>query len=240
LKALRKIAVTIVILILAFSPLLFVLPAFGQVTDPVNTPAKYTYMYTAGISMQIDAPEGFVFNKVVWADFGMPYFDDDFKLNSDPSCTTAAATSAKLLSIINGKNSVEISADPAIYGNPCPNKQQRLAYMIEAIFPNPYPRNSPEPSQTPTESPTSIAEATEPPTPLPSSTATPTPSQSPVEPSVTATPTQEPKPHKSSSSNPIKWVELSTEARKKGQEVIVATVIVSQIATTASMIRKRK
>lgn len=237
-KALRKFAVIIVILFLAFSPLLFVLPAFGQVTDPVNTPAKYTYMYTEGISMQIDAPEGFVFNKVVWADFGTPYFDNNFKLNSDPTCTTAVETSKKLLSVINGKNSVSISADPAIYGNPCPDKQQRLAYMIEAIFVDPYPRSSPAPSQTPTKItpiPKAIAEIQN---PLP--TQTPSTSPTPVTPSNTPTPTQVPKPRKSSSPNPIKWVEISPESREKSKKVIVATVIVSQVATTAAMIRKQK
>lgn len=237
-KTLRKIAVIIAVIFIVFGPLLAVLPAFGQVTDSPNIPAKYTYMYTEGISVQVDAPEGFVFNKVVWADFGMPSFDSSFKLNSDPSCTTAVETSKKLLDLINGKNSVLISADSAIYGNPCPDKQQRLAYMIEATFVDPYPRSSPTPSQTPTKiTPIPVVPVE---TPIPEPAQTPSPSPTLVEPTATPTPSRVPKFHKLSSSNVIKWVELSPKARKKAKKVIVATVIVSQISMAASMIRKRK
>ena len=236
---LRKIAVIIVILFFAFAPLLAVIPAFGQDTGPnYYPPAKFTYMYTEGISMQVDAPEGYVFSNVVWADFGKPYFDNNFNLNIDPTCTTSFSTMYKLFNLINGKTSVVISADPAIYGNPCPEYSQVLAYTIQATLISPTPKSNPTPSQIPTKiMPTPVATVG---TPTPELVQTPSPSPTLVEPTTTPTPSQEPKFHKLSSSNSIGWKEISPEARKKGQKVIVATVIVSQIATTASMIRKRK
>lgn len=236
-KALRKIAVILVVIILAFGPLLAVIPAFGQVTDP-HPPVQYTYVYTEGISMQIDAPEGYVFTNVIWADFGNPYYDKTTgEYLSDPDCSTPFSTPKRLLDLIFGETSVNIAADSDIYGNPCPEYQQSLGYTIEATF----LESSPTPTQTPTEKPTEPSGATETPTPLPSSTATPTPSQLPVEPSATTEPTQVPEsPEKPSYPDSNAWVGLSPEAREKAQKVVVATIIVSQIAMSASMIRKRK
>lgn len=232
-KALRKIAVIIVVLFLAFGPLLAVIPAFGQVTDPKPV-YQYTYIYTEGISMQVDAPEGYVFTNVVWADFGAPYYDEALgEYVSDPNCTTAVSTMEKLFKAVYGKSSVLIPAYGAIYGNPCPGQIQSLGFTIEAR-----PLKSLEPSQTPT--PTTPKPTVTPTVPVSPPTPTSEPSTPTATPSITATPTPTPQPQKSPQTNGTAWVGLSPEARAKAKKVVVATVIVSQIATTASMIRKRK
>ena len=238
-------------------PIPISIPVITSTPNPTPQPAKFTYQFTEDISMQVDAPEGYIFNKVIWADFGTPYFDDNFNLTADPNCTTKFETSKILLDIINGKNSVLIKASSAIYGNPCPENQQSLAFSIEAYFPNPYPR--PTLTSTPNPTPNNINT-----NPLTTPTPTPTPQPEVTEQQPTPTPTQIPlDPYEQAQQDDIQLdpslaaipvlgnalqgltdlanlfsnagSDLSPEARDRSKKVIVASVIAASTGIASAM-----
>jgi len=196
----------------------------SQASTETNNEIKYSYIYTQGTSLHIDAPKGYEFTNVEWADFGEPYFDpNDGEYYSYPDCSTPFTTPEKLFDIVVGKTSVDIAADPNIYGNPCPQYQQNLGYTIVAspITLTPDPTQTPEPTPTFTPTPTS--------TPIVMPTAIPT---------AIPTPTKKPIP-KNNNINAIfnLGMDMTDKERKDVQRVIIPTIIVGQIMV---MSRRRK
>lgn len=213
-KTLRKIAVIFAVLLLAFGPLLAVLPALAN--DTVSGEAW------EGSTLSLTAPEGFYFSGVESVYYGNP------QTENAEGCSTTDIVAVSDAFI--GKSYGEIPATNGVFGDPCPGVYKILKvslYTLPIIVPTPTPTETatPTPTPTPTKTPhprptttytpkppvvTATPEPTITETPIetPTPTVVPTPSITPtevptVEPTPPApTPTEEPTPAPTQSSKP--------------------------------------
>jgi len=199
LKTLRIIAVLIVVIFLAFAPLLAVIPALANET--VNGSAWENE------TLSLTAPEGYYFSGVESSYYGNPH--------TDQAIGCSATDPAPVFAAFVGKTSGSIVASNGVFGDPCPGvyKILTVALFIQPVAtPTPTPtrpvrprpthtstwtpKPTVEPSATPTESAT--PEPTVTPSPTPSATEeptvepTPTPTTPTQEPTSTLTPTKKP------------------------------------------------
>lgn len=177
-----------------------------------------------GWDLTLTAPEGYKFDSVLFASYGVPD-------NYTQQWCHAEVSAQKAEEAFIGKNTATLASSNGVFGDPCGGTYKRLQVVLTYVLdgpvvvpapevpqPEPQPTPSPvvTPSETPVPSPTPspTPEVTQSPTPEPQPTveptqvATPTPTPIPLKPTPTPinTPTPEPEPLPSTTPEPEKVV----------------------------------
>lgn len=169
-----------------------------------------------GWDLTLTAPEGYKFDSVYFASYGVP---QDYTVQ----WCHAEVSVQKVEEVFLGNNTGTIASSNGVFGDPCGGTYKHLQVILTYVLDGPVvvpapevPPVTPEPSQTPTPTPTPLPsetasptpEVTQSPTPEPTPTAeptqvaTPTPSPTPQKPTPSTTPSPEPLPLPSPSVTP--------------------------------------
>lgn len=200
-----------------------------------------------GWDLTLTAPEGYVFDSVYFASYGVP---QDYTTQ----WCHAEVSVQKVSEVFLGNNTGTIASNNGVFGDPCGGTYKRLqvvltyALAVPVVVPSPeVPPVTPEPSQTP--EPSSPAPVpTTPPEPSPSVTPSPTPevTQSPtpvvtptVEPTKVATPTPTPTPQKPTptpTSTPVPSPTPSPSVTPEPQKVVTELLAVPPTELTTEQV----
>ena len=160
-----------------------------------------------GWDLTLTAPEGYKFDSVYFASYGVP---QDYTVQ----WCHAEVSVQKVEEVFLGNNTGTIASSNGVFGDPCGGTYKHLQVILTYVLDGPVvvpapevPPVTPEPSQTPTPTPTPLPSET--PSPTVEPTILPTPEPTPtVEPTQEATPTptqtpQKPTPSKTSTPEPV-------------------------------------
>jgi hypothetical protein len=154
-----------------------------------------------GWDLTLTAPEGYVFDSVYFASYGVPE-------NYTTQWCDASTSVQKVAEVFIGQTTGTIASNNAIFGDPCggtyKHLQVTLTYkpIVPIVVPTPVPPVTPDPTPSPTPTPEPVVPI---PDPQPSKTeepVAPTPTPQPtVEPS--PSPTREPTPAPTQTTQPV-------------------------------------
>jgi hypothetical protein len=198
------------------SPVPTTTPEPSQTPDPTPPTQQFPENSVHGSAdegwdLTLTAPEGYKFDAVYFASYGVP---DNYTVQ----WCNAEVSVQKVEEVFLGKNTATIASSNGVFGDPCGGTYKRLSVVLTyvadvpavvpapevPVTPTPEPSVPPQPSPTPSPSqpvepsPTPTPTAPTEPTPTPTatvvSTPTPTPTKQPVVLPVEPTPTPTPTP----------------------------------------------
>lgn len=147
-----------------------------------------------GWDLTLTAPDGYVFDSVYFASYGVPE-------NYTAQWCDASTSVEKVAEVFIGQATGTIASNNGVFGDPCGGTYKRLQVVltyrliVPIVVPTPEPpvEPSPTPTPTPTETPSPLPEPEVTPTPSPEPQPSPTPEPTPTtEPTPDPTPTEEP------------------------------------------------